>query len=86
MESRPIWQIAEEIRRDWKRIPWPAEDCLRGMDYLEHMGDMVGADSAYSVIAHFLGNASTWKGEIARKIKKELNAMLTALPERRPGN
>jgi hypothetical protein len=43
---------------------------------LETIDTPYGADSGASVIAYFLANAQTWKGDKAREIKKELNAML----------
>ena len=33
-------------------------------------------DSGRSVVAYFLANAGTWRGEVARRVKKELNAMI----------
>jgi len=33
-------------------------------------------DSGDSIVRYFLSNASTWRGETARRVKKELNAML----------
>ena len=35
-----------------------------------------GFDSGRSIVAYALGNLTTWRGEKAREIKKELNAML----------
>ena len=33
-------------------------------------------DSAESIVLYFLSNAQTWRGEVARRIKKELKEML----------
>lgn len=44
--------------------------CLNGMD------ENYGMDSARSVVAYGLGNLTTWRGDKAREIKKELNGML----------
>jgi hypothetical protein len=33
-------------------------------------------DSGRSIVAYFLSNASTWRGETAKRIKLELNKML----------
>ena len=46
------------------------------MIYLDSISDPYYADSARSIIAYFLANAGTWKGETARRIKKELKDML----------
>jgi hypothetical protein len=33
-------------------------------------------DSAKSVVAYFLANAGTWRGDTARRVKAELKALL----------
>jgi hypothetical protein len=37
---------------------------------------MYGLDSGDMIVRYFLANASTFRGESARRIKKELNSML----------
>jgi hypothetical protein len=73
---RPIYVIAKEIRRDWKAINYAARPYLEAMGSLDLITDSYGMDSAKSIIRYFLANASTWKGEIARQIKSELNSMI----------
>ncbi len=73
---RPLYEIAAEIRSDWKKVYFGAVPYLEAMACLDEMTDMYGADSARSIVAYFLGNANTWKGEVARRVKKELNDML----------
>ena len=79
---RPLYEIAREIRKDWKtqtkngRIPEPAEAYLGPMETLNKITDNYIMDSGSSIVAYFLGNATSWKGDKAREIKKELNAML----------
>jgi len=46
------------------------------MGALNSIKDNYGYDSGTSVVAYFLSNASSWKGETARRIKKELKAMM----------
>jgi len=43
---------------------------------LNTIDDQYGFDSGRSIVAYALGNLTTWRGEKAREIKKELNAML----------
>ena len=80
--TRPLYIIAEEIRKDWKaqtkngKIPESALAYLDPMSTLNSINDNYIMDSGRSIVAYFLGNATTWKGETARRIKKELNAML----------
>jgi hypothetical protein len=46
------------------------------MAVLTNITDTYGADSAESVVIYFLGNATTWRGEDARRIKSELKGMV----------
>ena len=83
-EQRSLSTIAAEIRKDWRatakngRIPEPALAYLDPMSTLDSINDRYIMDSGYSIVAYFLSNATTWKGEKAREIKAELNAMLKA--------
>ena len=74
---RTISEIASEIRKDWgAKIYFGAKPYLQAMQSLNSINDNYGMDSADSVIRYFLGNATTWRGETARRVKKELNDML----------
>lgn len=73
---RPICEIAREIRADWTKPNFGALPYLSAMSGLNKVTDSYGADSARSIIAYFLNNASTWKGETARRVKAELNRLL----------
>lgn len=74
--SRKISEIAVEIRKDWKKVSPYAEPYLDAMSEIWSVQSMYYQDSAASVVRYFLGNATTWKGEVARRIKKELNEMI----------
>jgi hypothetical protein len=80
--ARPLYQIANEIRQNWKKsisgtdVWFGAKPYLDAMSTLDKISDNYGLDSGKSIVAYFLGNANTWRGEKAREIKKELNAML----------
>ncbi len=76
--SRPIWMIANEIYRDWKNVNYAALPYLEAMTDIVNIEDYYGVDPASSVVAYFLANAGSWRGEKAREIKKELNARLDA--------
>jgi len=68
--------IASEIRADWKKVYFGAEPYLDAMYSLDDITDAYGLDSGKSIVAYFLANAGTWRGEVARRVKKELNIML----------
>ena len=71
---RPLHEIAREIRNDWRPVNYAARPYLEAMGALNSIKDNYGYDSGTSVVAYFLSNASSWKGETARRIKKELKA------------
>ncbi len=74
--TRPLCDIAREIRKDWKKPYFGAVPYLSAMGDLSSISDMYGADDARSIVLYFLSNASTYRGETARRVKKELNQML----------
>lgn len=69
---RPIYEIAGEIRRHWKKVYFGAVPYLDAMSTLDSITDSYGQDSAKSIIIYFLSNATTFKGEDARRLKAEL--------------
>ena len=74
--ARPICQIAREIRRDWgAKVSVYAASYLDAMLTLNSIDDRFGWDSAKSVVLYFLSNAGAWRGETAKRIKKELKEM-----------
>lgn len=73
---RPLFTIAAEIKKDWVNVNFGAKPYLNAMSTLSSIKDEYGLDSGSSIVAYFLANAGTWKGEKAREIKKELNSML----------
>lgn len=80
--ARPLYEIAREIRQNWKKsisgtdLNYAARPYLDAMSGMGAITDAYGCDSGRSIVAYFLSNASTWRGETAKRIKKELNAML----------
>ena len=73
---RPIYEIAREIRKDWVKVNYGAKPYLDAMADLHYVTDSYYMDSAKSIILYFLSNASTWKGENAKRIKAELRTMI----------
>lgn len=73
---RPLHEIAREIKADWKKVFYGAVPYLDAMATLNSIDDNYYFDSADSIVRYFLANASTWRGETAKRIKAELKAML----------
>ena len=75
IESRSLSVIAAEVRKDWKKPYFGAVPYLQAMMCLDKITDNYGFDTGKSIVLYFLANAGTWRGEVARRVKKELNAM-----------
>lgn len=75
-QLRPINSIAKEIKWNWLNVYFGAVPYLDAMMSLESIDELYGVDSAKSIILYFLANASTWRGDIARRIKKELKELV----------
>jgi hypothetical protein len=75
-QMRPLNEIAGEIRRDWKKVYFGAVPYLEALECMESPQGNFGCDSGREIIMYFLSNATTWKGETARRIKAELKEAL----------
>lgn len=73
---RTLAVIAAEVRRTWAKPYFGAVPYLEAMGELQLIRDQYYCDSAASVVRYFLSNASTWRGEDAKRIKAELKALL----------
>ena len=74
---RTLRVIAAEIQKDWgQKVNYAAKPYLGAMKELDLISDQYYLDSASSVVMYFLGNAQGWRGDTARRVKKELNQML----------
>ena len=73
---RSLSEIAREISRAWPKPYFGAVPYISAMRSVEKLTDAYGADDGRYIVTYFLANAATWRGEPARRIKKELNAML----------
>jgi hypothetical protein len=79
---RPLYTIANEIRKDWRatakggKIYFGAVPYLDAMSSLESVNDNYIMDSGRSIVNYFLANASTYRGEKAKELKAELKSML----------
>jgi hypothetical protein len=74
--ARPLNVIAAEISHDWVRPNYAAAPYLDAMLSLNRISDSYGADGGGMIVLYFLSNASSWKGDTAKRIKKELNKIV----------
>jgi hypothetical protein len=73
---RALSTIAREIAQDWRKPYFGAVPYLQAMSTLDDMSQSYGYDDAESIVRYFLNNATTWRGDNARRIKAELKEML----------
>lgn len=74
--DRPLYEVARDIYKDWKKPYFGAVPYLEAMACLNSINDKYILDDASSIVLYFLSNASSWRGEKAKAIKAELKAML----------
>lgn len=81
-ELRPLRVIGRDIIHCWNKKPpseatsayaWPYVEALLG---LSSPSDMYGMEYGDMIVAYLLSNLRNWRGEDARRIKKELQAHL----------
>lgn len=74
--KRQISDIASDIYSAWPNVYFGAKPYLSAMLSLSTVNDNYGMDSARSIINYFLGNASTFRGEEAKRLKNELKDLM----------
>jgi hypothetical protein len=73
---RPLYLIAQEIKADWTKVYFGAVPYLDALSTLDQITDRYYEDDAEDIVRYFLSNATTWKGDTARRIKAELKDIL----------
>lgn len=74
--NRPIYEIADEIRKDWKNPYFGAKPYIDAMCGIGDITDNYYCDSAKSVLSGFIANAGSWRGDTAKRVKAEIKAMI----------
>lgn len=75
-EPRPLHVIARDIAANWPRVNYAAVPYLDAMRQLDKITDNYICDPADHIVRYFLSNATSWRGDDARRIKAELRAMI----------
>lgn len=81
-EPRPLCVIASDIARCWQQeklahgVTYAAKPYLNAMFGCASINDVFGYDQASSIVRYFLSNATSWRGDNARRLKAELKALL----------
>ena len=64
-QTRPLYEIAREIKKDWQKVYFGAVPYLDAMLTLNKVSDNFYEDSGKSIVLYFLSNASSYRGENA---------------------
>jgi hypothetical protein len=72
LSNMSIGEIAGLVYKDWKNVNYGAKPYLSAMTSLQSVKDMYGQDDGASIVAYFLSNATSWRGDVAKAVKKEL--------------
>jgi hypothetical protein len=75
-QTRPLREIAADIRAHWPKVNYAAVPYLEAMETLDSINDFYFQDSGRSIVQYFLGNAAAFRGEDAKRIKAELKALV----------
>jgi len=75
-DKRQVNTIASEILNHWKKPYYGAIPYLNAMQNLHTINDMYMYDDGKSIVRYFLSNASTFKGDDAKRLKLELKSLL----------
>lgn len=79
-DTRKISDIAREIEGIWehqgKGVNYAAKPYLNAMMFLDKITDRYYLDDGDSIVRYFLSNATSFRGEDAKRLKAELKAML----------
>lgn len=79
-QTRPLYEIAAEIRRTWKPVGYAAVPYVDAMGRLDSIADQYHAETAERIVRYFLSNAGMWRGADAKRIKNELKVMVGIKP------
>ena len=72
-----IYEIASVIKQSWPKVNFAAVPYLRAMNSMSSIDDKYGLDDGRGIVAYFLSNASSWRGEVAKLVKVELKRRLS---------
>ena len=75
LNHRPLHRIARDIINDWRKPSPYALPYIQAMAELQSITDNYWLDSAHDIVARFLANAGSWRGDTARAIKAELKQL-----------
>ena len=73
---RKIYEVAFDIKHEWKQPYFGAVPYIEAMLELDTKTSKFGVDDAENIVLYFLANAATFRGEKARALKQELKSIV----------
>ena len=73
---RPLYKIAGEIFIQWNKVNYAALPYLNALLAMDNVKEDYGHDDGRSIVLYFLSNASSFRGEHAKRLKAELKQHL----------
>lgn len=77
-KHRPLWRIAQDIRRAWPKVNYAARPYLDAMAHMDQVNDYYGHEDGRTIVRYFIANAAQFRGEQAKALKIELRAIVGA--------
>jgi len=71
-----LYTIAADIIAHWPNPYFGAVPYINAMERMALVKDKYMYEDGKSIVLYFLSNASSWRGEDARRIKTELKLMI----------
>lgn len=71
-----LYELHDIIVRDWAKPNFAAVPYLDAMRYVEDLNSPYGAENGRTIVAYFLSNASSWRGDTAKAVRAELKRRL----------
>ena len=75
-QNRSLNAIAKDIRQSWKNISFNAAPYVDALESMNRIEDIYLIGNGVSIVQGFLTNASSFRGDDARRIKAELKAAM----------
>lgn len=75
-DVQPLYKVAQTIKKDWKNMSPHAKPYVDAMSSLDSVKDKYYMDSGKSIVAYFLSNAGSWKGDVAKDVKLYLKSLI----------
>lgn len=78
LKTMTISDIARVVNKHWPKPYFGAVPYIQSMTACETLDSRFIAEDGKTQVLYFLSNATTWRGEVARLVKAELNRRLKA--------